>query len=555
MNTSWLARIRVWATPPHFDNEEKDRVARLLHYFLLAVIVGASLNWIAILIGGVGIERAMFPLVITLVSVLCYVLSRFGQVRLVGIRITSSLWLITTVSAVTSPMFPPPSLGFYVMTIILAVVLLDERITALFTIISILAIVVMVILAQQGLIPTAGKFTPGNIITFYTTLFLASGTVLYMTARSIRSSFIRVRQSEQTLGERNDELEHQITERHKVEAERDRLFELSLDLMAVLGSDMNFRRLNPAFENVLGYTEAEMLGKPLTSFVHADDLAVMQRVGNRLAEGLQITNFECQFICKDSQSRMLSWNIRPVEGVIYAVARDVTERQEAEQNQMALALAVEKATTLTDFLATMSHDIKTPLTVINTSLYLLERLEDPEQQNDRIQAIKEQTRIVERFVQDILAISRLDYETGEKREQFSLTELLSEIVRLLSPNADRKRIRIQLEMPPTLPPITANYEELKRVFTNLIENALNYTRENGLVDIRTLAEADQAVVIIVDTRIRSQEQDLPHIFERFYRSDQARLFDNSGSGLGLAIVKKILEMHAGTIDVTSVLNK
>src|SRR5258708_33765896 len=110
-------------------------------------------------------------------------------------------------------------------------------------------------------------------------------------------------------------------------------------------------------------------------------------------------------------------------------------------------------------------------------------------------------------------------------------------------------------MPRALPPIFANYEELKRVFTNLIENALNYTRENGLVDIRTLAEADKAVVIIADTGIGIQEKDLPHIFERFYRSDQARLFDNSGSGLGQAIVKKILEMHAGTIDVTSVLNK
>jgi signal transduction histidine kinase len=87
--------------------------------------------------------------------------------------------------------------------------------------------------------------------------------------------------------------------------------------------------------------------------------------------------------------------------------------------------------------------------------------------------------------------------------------------------------------------------------TNLIENAINYTPKHGSINVQTRQQGSNVVLEVMDTGIGIAEADLPHIFERFYRSDQARTAVNTGSGLGLAIVKRVVEMHGGDIEVES----
>jgi PAS domain S-box-containing protein len=372
-----------------------------------------------------------------------------------------------------------------------------------------------------------------------------------MTGRSIRLTLERLRGSELTLAERNRALESEMAARRQMETERNSLFELSLDLLAVLDSAGTFRRLNPAFEATLGYPEAEFVGKSLGDFVHPNDQALLRDALRRLADGQAITHFECRFVRQDGEARLLSWSARPVEGVVYAVARDITERVEAQKSQMELAVAIEKANFLTEFLATVSHDIKNPLTVINTSLYLLERVDNPAKQRDRLDDIRQQALIVERLVQDILTVSRLDYQPGLKLDTFDLSPLLRKIVERLSPRAVEHHIELQLDLAKGLPPALADNDQIERAFTNLIENALNYTPDGGRVDVRASAEAGKLAVSVADTGIGIEEKDLAHVFERFYRSDAARSLQKGGSGLGLAIVKKILDLHQGHIEVSS----
>jgi PAS domain S-box-containing protein len=122
--------------------------------------------------------------------------------------------------------------------------------------------------------------------------------------------------------------------RARAKAEVDRLFTLSPDLIVVAGFDGYFRRVNPAFESLLGYTEQEALSRPYLEFVHPDDLGPTEAQGNRLEEGQTITSFTNRYVSKDGSYRWIEWTATPVleERLTYAVGRDVTERRQTEED-------------------------------------------------------------------------------------------------------------------------------------------------------------------------------------------------------------------------------
>jgi PAS domain S-box-containing protein len=122
-------------------------------------------------------------------------------------------------------------------------------------------------------------------------------------------------------------------ERMQAEAERDRFFTSSLDMLCIVGFDGTFKRLNPMWEKILGFKREELLGKPYIEFIHPDDRAASRAEADRIAEGAETISFENRYLCKDGTYRWLLWNAIPVleEKTIYAAARDVTERKRAEE--------------------------------------------------------------------------------------------------------------------------------------------------------------------------------------------------------------------------------
>jgi two-component system phosphate regulon sensor histidine kinase PhoR len=203
----------------------------------------------------------------------------------------------------------------------------------------------------------------------------------------------------------------------------------------------------------------------------------------------------------------------------------------------------------------MSHDLKTPLTVINNSLYILERITDPASQQDKIKSIRLQTRLLEKYIQDILTISRLDHLPELVHETVNLNTLLGDVAERLRASAEEKKLTMTLDLDQKLPTISGDQTELNRVFINLVENALQYTAANGSIALQTRVESDFAVIEVADSGMGIPETDLLHIFERFYRSKEARAVESRGTGLGLAIVRRIIEMHSGKIEVDSVLGQ
>jgi signal transduction histidine kinase len=230
---------------------------------------------------------------------------------------------------------------------------------------------------------------------------------------------------------------------------------------------------------------------------------------------------------------------------------DITDRKQAEARKLELALEREKVELLRQFIANVTHDLKTPLTVIDTSLYLLRRNDDPSRTTEKLNIIQEQTRILSDFIQDLLMISRLDYIPQLDFKPVQLDVLLNTTLRQMRARIESKNLHTHLKQNGKVPAVLGAEDELSRAFSNLLENAINYTPEGGTV----LCELDQQdpylVVTVADSGIGIDRRDLPHIFERFYRAEQARSTVSTGSGLGLAIVKKVVDLHQGRIEIDS----
>ena len=209
---------------------------------------------------------------------------------------------------------------------------------------------------------------------------------------------------------------------------------------------------------------------------------------------------------------------------------------------------------LKQFTADASHELRNPIAVIQTNVQVA--LADPDEQFQRsqLEVVERLTRRLGRLVDDLLFLAR--QESGlvpTRREPTDLSQLLEEIVEEQWAIAQAKSLTLTYSPTPT-PTIQADPDQLTRLFTNLIANAISYTPK-GSISVTLSTTPSQILIAIQDTGIGIPEKDLARIFDRFYRVDPARSRSAGGSGLGLAIAKIITENHQGQLALTSTSNQ
>jgi PAS domain S-box-containing protein len=249
------------------------------------------------------------------------------------------------------------------------------------------------------------------------------------------------------------------------------------------------------------------------------------------------------------------WPVKDEQGQVQQVVlthQDITERKQVEMQQLELARTHARADLLTELLNTLSHDLKTPLSIINTSVYLLKKTSDPAYQKQKIDTIHEQSQRLNEMLQNILTVSYLETALDSTMGVLNLNEIAVQIGKEFSPIAENRSITLEFDLENTLPVVLANEIEFRRVLINLIENALHYTPSGGCITLSTYSKSSEVGVEVRDTGIGIEPGDLPHIFDHFFRADKARASNLGGTGLGLAIVKKIIERHQGRIEIESI---
>jgi two-component system phosphate regulon sensor histidine kinase PhoR len=206
-----------------------------------------------------------------------------------------------------------------------------------------------------------------------------------------------------------------------------------------------------------------------------------------------------------------------------------------------------------ELVGNISHELRTPLTTIKAIVEALEdgAVNDQEVVGRFLTSINNEVERMTQIVAELTELSRI--ETGKAEFNLEATDLnlmVKETVAQLSPNAERQGVAITTDLSDNLPRVTADRERIRQVVTNLLHNAIKFSPQGGRVVIATRQQRDDVAVSIADNGIGIAKEDLPHVFERFYKADKSR--SGGGTGLGLAIAKHIVQAHGGDVSVQSV---
>jgi signal transduction histidine kinase/CheY-like chemotaxis protein len=209
-----------------------------------------------------------------------------------------------------------------------------------------------------------------------------------------------------------------------------------------------------------------------------------------------------------------------------------------------------------EFIATASHDLKNPIAAIAGFSALLPQAGPlTDLQSDFVHRIQAASGCMNELVQNMLSLARIDASMELELEAVDLNNLVAEIVREFEPQAKAKEQVLTLQTPQNGPTVPGEPFQLKQALRNLVGNAIKYTPANGIIRVSVRADERSAIVDVKDTGYGIPADDLPHIFDRFYRVRSGAVKDIEGNGLGLAIVKSIIEQHSGQIDVESEVDK
>ena len=230
-------------------------------------------------------------------------------------------------------------------------------------------------------------------------------------------------------------------------------------------------------------------------------------------------------------------------------------RNRMESERRELYLEQEKSILIKELIANMSHDFKTPLTVINSSLYILEKTPNPLKREEYINRSKQQVLRLEGYIQDMLTILRLEDNNLQTHKYININQIIRKTLNGLSDLIEQKQLKIDCNSDERPVSLIANEDDIYRMMENLIKNAINYTPKAGRIIISNNVDTEYLHISIKDTGIGISQEDKKLIFERFFRADEARSTATGGTGLGLAIVKRVVDTYKGQITVDSEINK
>jgi PAS domain S-box-containing protein len=336
-------------------------------------------------------------------------------------------------------------------------------------------------------------------------------------------------------------------------------------LLTDVGDRVTF--MNPVAEGLTGWTEAEARGRKLDEVLRLEHIAAESNQAGHAAPSGEPAIREQVLVRRDGSTcpieQTFAW-IRDedddIEGVIRTF-RDITQRKAVEAERQALLERQEEARAAADaanrskdeFLATLSHELRTPMTSIMGWVHLLKsgRM-DAQRTQQALASLERGARAQAAVVNDLLDISRI--MRGRLRLDVRRTDLptvLSEAVETVESAVQAKRLKLSLTVAPDVSTIDGDPDRLRQVFWNLLSNSVKFTPVHGSIDVVAERQGEVIRVEVTDTGCGIDPTFLPFVFDRFRQENGSAARGHGGLGLGLAIVRELVELHGGTVEATS----
>ena len=332
--------------------------------------------------------------------------------------------------------------------------------------------------------------------------------------------------------------------------DRKRLFEFSRDLLCIAGLDGFFKQVNPAWPQTLGWTEEELLSRPVVEFIHPEDRERTLQARSGLSRGIPVANLENRYLCKDGSHRWLSWQstVEREGATVFGIARDITERRQADQ----LHLTTSKLESTGILAGGIAHDFNNLLTgcVLNLELLKLSGSINP-QQSHHLEQAHVSIASAEALTKRLLALAR---GSASPREVTDLKELLSQSFNAALSGSD---VHGTIDIAADLWPAEINDAQIAQVIQNLVLNARDAMPGGGSLHLQAenttstdgikphLPAGDYVRFCVSDNGPGIPLDILPKIFDPYFSTKPRGA--QKGMGLGLTTCHAIFEKHDGAI--------
>ena len=304
------------------------------------------------------------------------------------------------------------------------------------------------------------------------------------------------------------------------------------DGVVVLGPDDRILLINQTVRDAFHIDGEALAGKPVAEvFENSELVDLVTTPEKRLLSRGEITLVD---------GRVFGVQLTPIAEVgLVITMHDITYLKKLDRIK-------------SDFVSTVSHDLRSPLTAILGYIDLLDRAGpiNP-QQREFIQRVQASVHNITSLVDDLLNLGKIEAGFDSRKEVIPLGYILRHSIDNVKNQATEKNQKLLLDLPEDVPPLFCNPVQLRQMLDNLIDNAIKYTPAGGTIQIQVQVQRNQIILRIVDNGIGIPSVDLPYIFDKFYRASNIPA-DMSGTGLGLSIVKSIVESHQGRIWVDSI---
>jgi PAS domain S-box-containing protein len=361
-----------------------------------------------------------------------------------------------------------------------------------------------------------------------------------------------------------------LQERSRAEAalrmkteELDRYFALSPDLLCITDTEGRFRSLNPEWQRLLAHRPPDLEGKSILEFTHPDDQRSMRAALSELAAQEPVHGLVTRFKGKDGSHRWIEWHAHPLGNLVYAAARDITERHLFHVVLREKNVQLQKALRAKDrFLATISHELRTPLNaIIGFVGLLLMKLSGPLtcEQEKQLQTVQSSARHLLLIINDLLDLARIEAGKVEmQRENVCCGELLEEVAHTLHPLAEKKGLKIGVQVSDSPVMLLTDRRFLSQILINLLNNAVKFTEAGSITASLTKTETGDSSVIrftVADTGIGIPRGEQAKVFSEFARVARNSKHPYEGTGLGLHLSQKLATLLGGRITFESEPNK